>query len=42
MSLLREIQSEAVSPTTKVSALLRKCKILAYRLEMKISKVGGF
>lgn len=32
MSLLREIQSEAVSPTTKVSALLRKCKILAYRL----------
>ncbi|MFW2045732.1 hypothetical protein [Acinetobacter variabilis] len=32
MSLLREIQSEAVSPATKVSDLLRKCKILAYRL----------
>jgi len=32
MSLLREIQREAISPTNKVSDLLRKCKILAYRL----------
>ncbi len=31
MLLLREIQSEAVSPAMKASDLLRKCKILAYR-----------
>lgn len=32
MSLLREIQNDAVSSETDVSALLRKCKILAARL----------
>ncbi|WP_445345930.1 AbiTii domain-containing protein [Acinetobacter bohemicus] len=32
MSLLREIQNDAVNSNVKVSDLLRKCKILAYRL----------
>lgn len=32
MSLLREIQNDAVNSDVKVSDLLRKCKILAYRL----------
>lgn len=32
MSLLREIQNDAVNTNVKVSDLLRKCKILAYRL----------
>ncbi|MFL4396276.1 hypothetical protein RJ729_15695 [Acinetobacter pittii] len=32
MSLLREIQDDAVNSNVKVSDLLRKCKILAYRL----------
>lgn len=32
MSLLREIQNDAVNTQVKVSDLLRKCKILAYRL----------
>lgn len=32
MLLLREIQLDAVSSDTKVSDLLRKCQILAYRL----------
>lgn len=32
MSLLREIQDDAVNSNVKVSDLLRKCKILGYRL----------
>lgn len=32
MSLLRQIQNDAVNPNVNVSDLLRKCKILAYRL----------
>lgn len=32
MSLLREIQNDAVNSSVNVSDLLRKCKILAYRL----------
>lgn len=32
MSLLREIQNDAVNANIKISDLLRKCKILAYRL----------
>ncbi|WP_179998988.1 hypothetical protein [Acinetobacter sp. YH12239] len=32
MSLLREIQNDAVNTDVKVSDLLRKCKILSYRL----------
>ena len=32
MSLLREIQNDAVNSKVKVSDLLRKCKILAARL----------
>ncbi|MBJ9424273.1 AbiTii domain-containing protein [Acinetobacter seifertii] len=32
MSLLREIQDDAINSNVKVSDLLRKCKILAYRL----------
>lgn len=32
MSLLRQIQNDAINPNMKVSDLLRKCKILAYRL----------
>lgn len=32
MSLLREIQNDAVNSNVNVSDLLRKCKILAYRL----------
>lgn len=32
MSLLRDIQNDAVNSSVKVSDLLRKCKILAYRL----------
>jgi AbiTii-like protein len=32
MSLLRDIQSAAVDPSTDVATLLRKCKILAIRL----------
>ncbi|NNH01311.1 hypothetical protein HLH18_10630 [Acinetobacter sp. ANC 5414] len=32
MSLLRQIQNDAVDASVKVSDLLRKCKILAYRL----------
>jgi hypothetical protein len=32
MSLLREIQSDAINSNVNVSDLLRKCKILAYRL----------
>jgi hypothetical protein len=32
VSLLREIQNDAVNSNVKVSDLLRKCKVLAYRL----------
>ena len=32
MSLLREIQNDAVNSNVKISDLLRKCKILAVRL----------
>lgn len=32
MSLLREIQNDAVNSNVKVSDLLRRCKVLAYRL----------
>ncbi|WP_257233996.1 MULTISPECIES: AbiTii domain-containing protein [unclassified Acinetobacter] len=32
MSLLREIQNDAVNSNIKVSDLLRRCKVLAYRL----------
>lgn len=32
MSLLREIQIDAINSNAKISDLLRKCQILAYRL----------
>ena len=32
MSILHEIQTEAVSPNSDIATLLRKCLILAYRL----------
>jgi hypothetical protein len=35
MSLLREIQKDAVDPNVDISTLLRKCKILAARLKHK-------